>query len=107
MRISKLFKDSVHDLVASTGSLYAYHDRCSGKSTGYALSIIGEAMTNPGKRILILDKSMPCAKLCYIKMFVDLVMTLAYKLELEHFQVVRDEYHSQNFYLQYNIYTTI
>lgn len=58
MKISKLWLDNVNrDLIERL----VFKDKidlsnsCTGKSTGYALTIIGDAMTNPEKPIQIVE----------------------------------------------------
>jgi len=80
--------------------LYGYsfpEERRSGRSTGLALRFIGEAMSNPGKKVELYDHH---HKGSYFFM-IDLIKSILNKLELLHFEILREDTRS---YLIYSIF---
>lgn len=102
MKISKLYSiENIKDSFINNGSIERLDGRCSGKTTGIAMCLIGEAMSQPGTEQYY---SAPLAK--HTEYMVGVCQGLVHQLGLKHLVVGYDS-SKHRVFIKYNIYYTM
>lgn len=86
MRISKLVKDRIQEVTSITGSIRSLDGRCSGDTTGVALTVIGDCMRKDRSYTVKLRNYLPLVTTTVeVDNLMARVKSLVFSMELQHF----------------------
>jgi len=108
IRISRLLNPKDIDNMFPHG-MVADYNRCTGASTAEVFRIIGEAMSNPGQPIPVVDRSRPYSEMetkHYRQYFHRMVEDLIAKNGSKHLKLTALSIGSRRYTLTYNIMAT-